>query len=215
MASWASWFAFAPPTPPPPQPPSPATSAGAKRPRDYDDEAAPPLASALSWDESALMQRQRLLASLPEASQALISEMFRIVSGEDDEIGEDDTVLERDPGFEKPAPQRQEDVRRVREILGCKAEGVHANLRWKWGETLVHLALEYDHRHPPEMLLAVLEAGTDPNAPNAMDGERPLDSPWLDQPLAEDRHVAEKRICLLRFGAKPTKSARGGYRNTA
>jgi hypothetical protein len=165
-------------------------------------------------------------AALPGESQALIS---------------DDTVLERDPGYEKDAQQRGEDCRRVRSLLMDGGAGVHANLRSIYGETLVHLALEYDHRcvwsldahfqahvprkshpgaatadhtmtttttshrHPPEMLVVVLESGADANAPNAMDGERPLDSPWLEH--IEDGHVSEKRTCLQRFGARAASNS--------
>ena len=155
------------------------------------------------WD---LMRRQSQLEALPIESQELIAELFRIISGEDEVCGVDDTVLDRDPGHEKTASQRQNDCERVAVILGLGAEGVNASLRWVYGETLVHLALEYDHRHAPEMLLTVLKAGADPNSPNAMDGERPLESPWLEH--EEDSHVSQKRACLCRFGARTISVSR-------
>ncbi|KAL1507660.1 hypothetical protein AB1Y20_007277 [Prymnesium parvum] len=183
--SWFAWL-LAPEEPRTPD---------AKRQRRDDEPAAPRAASA--WDDAALAARQRRLGSLPAASQQLLSELFRVLCGEEEVCGEDETVLERDPGFEKAPPLRQADCARVRHILSCGASGVDASWRSIYGETLVHLALEYDHRHPPEMLLVVLEAGADPTARNELDGELAVESSWLA--CSEDEHVVAKRECILQF----------------
>lgn len=145
--------------------------------------------------------RQLQIASLPGHSQALIAELFRIVCGEDETCAADDTVLWREPGYEKSAEQRAADCARVREILRSGAEGVHADLRWTYGESLLWCTLEYDHRHPPQMIAVVLDAGADPAMPNAMDGERPLDSRWLDGDGAPEiaQLNAQKRALIAAY----------------
>ena len=64
-----------------------------------------------------------------------------------------------EPGYERTAEQRREDCELVREILGRGVAGVHANLRHSGGTSMLALAIEYDHRHPAEMIRVVVEAG--------------------------------------------------------
>lgn len=164
------------------------------------------------------------LAALPAYSQKLIQELFRIVCGEEETCAEDDTFLYREPGHEKSREQRAADCCRVREILASGADGVHPDLRWTYGETLLWCTLEYDHRHPPQMMAVVLEAGgtarahsipvvvrlgrlscvpscfaagADPNLPNALDAERLLDSRWLED--SSEPEVAEKRALIAEY----------------
>ena len=76
------------------------------------------------------------------------------------------------------------------------------------GEPLLHLALEYDYGHAPQMLAIVLAAGADPNERSLIDDAlvHPLESPWLTN---DDEVVAAlKRACLLRHGARCPPSAR-------
>ncbi len=76
------------------------------------------------------------------------------------------------------------------------------------GEPLLHLALEYDYGHAPQMLAIVLAAGADPNERSLIDDAlvHPLESPWLTN---DDEVVAAmKRACLLRHGARCHPSAR-------
>jgi len=158
-----------------------------------------------------LVERMRQMGSLPEASQALLTELFAIVCGEDEVCGEDSTILERNPGHEKDAEQRELDCERVRAILASGAAGVGPNVYWTWGETLIFKALEYDYGHPPQMVTAILEARADPNLPNALGGERPLQSPWLED-RDDDGYVdghralvnAQKRALLAQYGADST-----------
>jgi len=135
-------------------------------------------------------QRRQSLGALDEATQGLIREIFGIITGEDEEAdrADDETFIECHPGYEKTAEQRCADCARVAAILrsagrACEPSrvlGVHANLTWLYGETLLWMAIEYDHRHQPEMMDVLLQAGADPNLPNAVDGLRPLQNPWLD-----------------------------------
>lgn len=152
--------------------------------------------------------------------QALLLELFAIVCGEEEVCGEDSTILEKNPGHAKGEAQRAADCERVRAILASGAAVVSPNVSWTYGETLLYKAIEYDFGHPAEMVAVLLEARADPNAPNALGGERPLESPWLEDEDDEgcvDAHRAlfnaQKRALLQRHGADPTlKSAltRGG-----
>jgi ankyrin repeat protein len=161
-------------------------------------------------------RRYRLenMAELPEESHAYIRELFDIVAGEDDTVG-DDTFVENSPGYERSADQRRADCLRVQAILASGAPGVHANLTWTYGQTLLWLAAEYDHRHDAEMIRALIEAGADANAPNAVDGLRPLQSPWLDDCEMEGDHLAllcngRKREYLLQQGGADESLLRRG-----
>lgn len=152
-------------------------------------------------------KRQQAIRALSDEAQMLVSELFAIVTGDDDDAMEtecdDHTIIEHSPGYEKSAAQRSVDCERVAAILASGVEGVHANLTWTYGETLLWMALEYDHRHPAQMLKVLLHAGADPNAPNAIDGQRPLQSPWLGEAAEEeeDEHVPGKRALLIQAGA--------------
>ena len=68
------------------------------------------------------------------------------------------------------------------------------------------MATEYDHLHGPEMIDCLLDAGANPNAANAVDRKRPLQSPWLNDDEMEGDVVAiacnmRKRAALLNAGA--------------
>jgi hypothetical protein len=162
-------------------------------------------------EERAVASVDRVRANLPEASRALIRECLQIVAGEEEEMAEDDTFLNREPGYEKSAQQRLSDCQRVRQILASGALGVSANLVSAYGEPLLLLALEYDYGHGAQMTRMVLEAGADPNLPSEVDGVRPLDSHWLSHDGSEpaedgSEHAArnaEKRACLIAHGADP------------
>mmetsp|Transcript_43323 Transcript_43323/g.113865 ORF Transcript_43323/g.113865 Transcript_43323/m.113865 type:complete len:314 (-) Transcript_43323:687-1628(-) len=126
-------------------------------------------------------QRREALDMLDDTAQLLVRELFAIVSGEDDMAENDDmTIIEHNPGYEKDAEQRSVDCARAAAILSSGVPGIHANLTWSYGETLLWMAIEYDHRHPPQMVDVLLSAGADPNAANAIDGMVPLQNPWLD-----------------------------------
>ena len=131
-------------------------------------------------------------------------ELLEIVQGDDDMIDEDDTIIERDPGYQKSDTDRRDDCERVRSILTMGVVGVDAAMRNAHGEPLLHLALEYDYGHAPQMLAVVLAAGADPNELSVVDDAlvHPLESPWLTD---DDTAVAAlKRACLIRHGARGT-----------
>ena len=150
-------------------------------------------------------QRLKMISMMDAQAQMLIRELFAIITGEDDMADDGDdaegTVNLINPGYDKTDDQRQIDCERVAAILASGVEGVHANLTWTYGETLLWMALEYDHRHSAQMLKVLLHAGADPNAPNAIDGQRPLQSPWLGEAEEEDEHVPGKRALLIQAGA--------------
>lgn len=154
-------------------------------------------------------QRLQAISAMDDTSQMLIRELFAVITGEDDlaeERDDNDTFCEHNPGYEKSAEQRLIDCARVGAILASGVEGVTANLTWTYGETLLWMAIEYDHRHPPEMIEVLLQAGADANLPNAVDSLRPLQNPWLSETedmALEDAFVAQKRRRLRRAGAKP------------
>ena len=159
-------------------------------------------------------QRLQAISALDDTTQMLIRELFSIITGEDDLAEADDvTIIEHNPGYEKPAEQRSVDCARVAAILSSGVEGVHANLTWTYGETLLWMAIEYDHQHPPQMIDVLLGAGADPNAANAIDGQLPLANPWLSDDnadMAEEdpscaAYNALKRQRLLRAGADVNK----------
>jgi len=154
-------------------------------------------------------QRLQNISALDDTAQMLVRELFSIITGEDDLAEPDDvTIIEHNPGYEKPTEQRCADCTRVAAILSSGVEGVHANLTWTYGETLLWMAIEYDHQHPPQMIDVLLAAGADPNAANAIDGQLPLANPWLsdDNEMAEEdpscaAYNALKREHLIRAGA--------------
>ena len=152
-------------------------------------------------------QRLKMISMMDAQTQMLIRELFAIITGEDDmtDNGDDaeNTVNLINPGYEKTDDQRRLDCERVAVILSSGVDGVSANLTWSYGETLLWMAIEYDHRHPAQMTEVVLRAGADANAPNAVDGLRPIQSPWLSsQTVArEDAFNAEKRALLISAGA--------------
>ena len=123
--------------------------------------------------------------------------------GSDDDEGE--------PGYERSDLQRQADCERVREIL---ADGVVSPevQHPRDATSLLYQALRYDHRHPPEMLKVVVEAGCDVNAPtHASSDELALDCElWLELegPFAEMNRC--KRAYLIAHGARhgPTAATR-------
>ena len=200
---------------PPHTPPSSATDRSAMRRTwsasdgflvyDLDDCPGSPSAVERLYCE----QRLQALNALDDIAQGLIRELFAIITGEDDLAEPDDqTIIEHNPGYEKSDEQRSIDCARVAAILGSSVEGVHANLKWEYGETLLWMAIEYDHAHPPQMIEVLLSAGADPNAANAIDGQVPLQNPWLsddDEMAAEGPKVrdliAMKRALLVRAGA--------------
>ena len=132
------------------------------------------------------------------------------MQGEDDLIDEDATIVQRDPGYEKPDDARRDDCERVHAILSMGVAGVDAALRNAYGEPLLHLALEYDYAHAPQMLAVVLAAGADPNERSPVDDVFPLESPWLtDEPSdAPGPFAALKCASLVRHGARCCRSAR-------
>ena len=152
-------------------------------------------------------QRLKMISMMDPQTQMLIRELFAIITGEDDMADDCDdaekTVNLINPGYEKTDDQRRLDCERVTEILSSGVDGISANLTWTYGETLLWMAIEYDHRHPAQMTDVVLRAGADANAPNAVDGLRPIQSPWLSsQTVArEDAFNAEKRALLISAGA--------------
>ena len=149
------------------------------------------------------------ISALDDTAQMLVRELFSIITGEDDLAEPDDvTIIEHNPGYEKPTEQRSVDCTRVAAILSSGVEGVHANLTWTYGETLLWMAIEYDHQHPPQMIDVLLAAGADPNTANAVDGLVPLANPWLsdDNEMAEEdpscaAYNALKRQRLIGAGA--------------
>ena len=161
-------------------------------------------------------QRLKMISMMDAQAQMLIRELFAIITGEDDMADDGDdaegTVNLINPGYDKTDDQRRIDCERVAAILSSGVEGVSANLTWTYGETLLWMAIEYDHRHPAQMINVVLRAGADANAPNAVDGLRPIQSPWLSsQAVArEDAFNAEKRALLISAGAAILSCEDGG-----
>lgn len=199
---------------------------------DSDDSRTSPVmeSDSRTSEEKFCEQRVSAIADLPEHSQALIQELLLILSGEDEFHEQDNTFVERSPGYEKTAECRRREIDRVYKILSCSAPGVHSNMTSTcmptkcapmtlasnslhvfacWvadGDTLLWMSTEYDHLHGPEMIVTLLDLGADPNAPNAVDGKRPLQSPWLndDEMEGDDYSIAcnaRKRTALRSAGA--------------
>ena len=98
-------------------------------------------------------------------------ELFDILGTSSDCVDDGDDVAEH--GYEREPQQRRAEIRRVRELLSGGAVSPHIRRR---GASLVYHALIADHRHPPEMLRVVVEAGADVNAPimlTSSSGARP------------------------------------------
>jgi hypothetical protein len=160
-------------------------------------------------------------------SKAAINEIFNILRMDDDLSDDDDDDRaesgDGDYGYNRSTQQRRDEVERVRVLLSSGV--VSPNMRSRHHSTsLLYHALIYDHRHPPEMIRAIVEAGADVNAPihlveeeelapsavhyGASAGERPLDCElWLE---LDGPYVAvnrEKRNFLITHGA--TRSPQG------
>ena len=138
-------------------------------------------------------------------------ELFDILGASSDCVDDGDDVAEH--GYEREPQQRRAEIRRVRELLSGGAVSPHIR---RHGASLVYHALIYDHRHPPEMLRVVVEAGADVNAPILLtsssdaerDDERPLDCElWLELEGPYAAVNAQKRDYLIAHGA--TRSAHG------
>jgi len=155
-------------------------------------------------------QRLARLRSLDVNAQVLIRELWTIVTGEDEFADIDDdsaTTIERQPGYDKSDEQRREDCERACAILAQRNAGVHANLTWTYGESLLWMAIEYDHQHPPQMLDVLLKAGADPSTPNEIDGLLPCEHPLLAEESDTQRkqkldrlscrHLASERPLVL------------------
>ena len=199
-------------------PPTPATggmmrrtwsAADSSRLSELEDSPSSPSAVERVYCE----QRRQTIERMSSTAQALVQELFTIITGEDDfaDIPDDVTLLENNPGYEKPSEQRRLDCARVATILSSGVPGVHANLTWSYGETLLWMAVEYDHRHPPEMIDVLLAAGADPNGPNAIDGLRPLQNPWLSE---DDEMADEGEACAAFIAQKRQRLCAAGADNT-
>jgi hypothetical protein len=134
--------------------------------------------------------------------------LWATLTGLEDDDSDD---AEGNPGYERDLEQRRRDCETVRRLL-CNGD-VSADERDNHGASLLYHALEYDHRHPPEMVRIVVEAGADVNAPthSSSCNEWPLDCElWLelDGPFAEVNR--RKRDYLVHHGAShsPAVAAR-------
>ena len=140
-------------------------------------------------------------------SAELLAELWFTIMGTD--ASSEDELADSDgqPGYEKDSVQREEDCALVRSILASGTDGIHANLRGAHGATLLYFALQYDHRHPGQMMNVVVEAGADVNMPmHAVGGEFPLDSEWLEEDGPHAGLNAAKRAYLVSRGARHSPS---------
>ena len=120
----------------------------------------------------------------------------------DDDGGvDDDDDWEGDKGYDRDAATRRDDCDRVHSIL---ASGISADVRSRHGASLLYHALEYDHRHAPEMIKIVVENGADVNMPTHVGGsELPLDCElWLEQEGPFAAVNAQKHSYLVSHGAR-------------
>lgn len=133
--------------------------------------------------------------AMPEKSTELAIELFNILEARDG--GECDE-------------QRAKDCERVREILACKAPGVHCNMRTpEYGEPLLLLAVH----HSVEMVRVIAAAGADLNAQEDMAGETAMfrvremltSNADLDDEVIEidqDDHYVQVEKVLLELAAQ-------------
>lgn len=136
----------------------------------------------------------------PAASQELLRELHSIVSN-----GEKDPM------------QRDEDCRRVREILSSGAEGVYPDVCFEFGQSLLCFSLHYDFGHRPQMLHTVIQAAIASdriilkdlvNAPtNEIDFEHILEVLESLMTIDGDPYIEEKTVLLKQAGADLTCKA--------
>ena len=92
-------------------------------------------------------------------------ELWYVFTGSDESDESDDGTYGDSPpgggshGYEKDAEQRGEDCERVRALL--EEDGLSPNIRCRHGASLLYHALQYDHRHPPQMLKVVIKVKGD------------------------------------------------------
>ena len=121
---------------------------------------------------------------------------------EDEEIQFDHSFGSGEHGYERDAQQRRADCHRVKTIL--QQPNVSPDLRCRHGMSLLYHSLVYDHRHGPEMLKVVLDAGAGVNEPTHLGlSELPLDCElWLELEGPFAHWNRAKQALLIANGAE-------------